>query len=234
MRGPKCSAWEGGTRAFSFWRWPGKWKPRLLNNLTAHLDVFPTLCELTGTKIPANLKPKLEGHNLLPLLESKGQVKNWQKDRILFHHVARWPSGFAKHHKYAMAGVRQGNFLMLRSHHCGNKDCLKYMSQCMALQAIEKGRKVHTYAYGTAQYHWAISPKDKWVLFDVKKDPQCENDLADQRPGLVARLDKAYDQWWDDTYPEMIAMGGDAGNPDEGRQAAKKSSSWKGKTSDKK
>ena len=39
-----------------------------------------------------------------------------------------------------MAGVRQGNFLMLRSHHCGNKDCLKYMSQCMALQAIEKGR----------------------------------------------------------------------------------------------
>ena len=56
MRGPKCSAWEGGTRAFSFWRWPGKWKPRLLNNLTAHLDVFPTICELTGTKIPANLK----------------------------------------------------------------------------------------------------------------------------------------------------------------------------------
>jgi hypothetical protein len=107
------------------------------------------------------------------------------------------------------------------------------MSQCMALQAIEKGRTVHTYAYGTAQHHWAISPKDKWVLFDVKEDPQCENDLADQRPGLVARLDKAYDQWWDDTYPEMIAMGGDAGNPDEGRQAAKKSSSWKGKTSDK-
>ena len=62
-------------------------------------------------------------------------------------------------------------------------------------------------------YHWAISPKDKWVLFDVKKDPQCENDLADQRPGLVARLDKAYSKWWDDTYPEMIAMGGDAGNP---------------------
>ena len=70
-------------------------------------------------------------------------------------------------------------------------------------------------------------------MFDVKKDPQCENDLADKRPGLVARLDKAYSKWWDDTYPEMIAMGGDAGNPDEGRQAAKKSSSWKGKTSDK-
>ena len=86
-----------------------------MGNLTAHLDVFPTICELTGTKIPANLQPKLEGYNLLPLLESKGQVKDWQKDRILFHHVARWPSGFAEHHKYAMAGVRQGNFLMLLS-----------------------------------------------------------------------------------------------------------------------
>ena len=234
MRGPKCSAWEGGTRAFSFWRWPGKWKPRIMGNLTAHLDIFPTICELTGTKIPASLKPKLEGHNLLPLLETNRQVKDWHKDRILFHHVARWPSGFAEHHKYAMAGVRQGNFLMVRSHHCGNKDCLKYMSQCMALQAIENGRKVHTYAYGTAQYHWAISPKNKWVLFDVKKDPECENDLADKKPELVARLNKAYGKWWDDTYPEMIAMGGDAGNPDEGRQAAKKSSNWKGKTTDKK
>ena len=67
------------------------------------------------------------------------------------------------------------------------KDCLKYMSQCMALQAIEKGRTVHTYAYGTAQYHWGISPKDKWVLFDVKKDPGCKNDLADKKPGLVAQ-----------------------------------------------
>ena len=28
MRGSKCSAWEGGTRAFSFWRWPEKWSPK--------------------------------------------------------------------------------------------------------------------------------------------------------------------------------------------------------------
>ena len=51
--------------------------------------------------------------------------------------------------------------------------------------------------------------------------------------GWLLSLDNAYSKWWDDTYPEMIAMGGDAGNPDEGRQAAKKSSNWKGKTSDK-
>ena len=54
-----------------------------------------------------------------------------------------------------------------------------------------------------------------------------------KKPGLVAGWIKPMSKWWDDTYPEMIAMGGDAGNPDEGRQAAKKSSNWKGKTSDK-
>jgi hypothetical protein len=72
------------------------------------------------------------------------------------------------------------------------------------------------------------------VLFDVKKDPGCRNDLSEKRPGLVAKLSKAYDQWWDDTYPEMISMGGDEGNPDVGLRASKKSSSWKGKTTDKK
>ena len=42
-----------------------------MGNLTAHLDVFPTICELTGTEIPANLQPKLEGHNLLPSLRAR-------------------------------------------------------------------------------------------------------------------------------------------------------------------
>lgn len=66
MRGPKCSAWEGGTRAFSFWRWSNKWKPKVMNNLTAHLDVLPTLCELAEADIPKELEAKLEGYSLIP------------------------------------------------------------------------------------------------------------------------------------------------------------------------
>ena len=73
MRGPKCSAWEGGTR-FSFWRWPGKWKPKVLNNLTAHLDVLPTLCKLANAVIPQELNDKFRGFSLLPLLESNNST----------------------------------------------------------------------------------------------------------------------------------------------------------------
>ena len=56
MRGCKCTIWEGGSRAMSFWRWPGHWKPHEVGNLTAHLDVFPTLCELAGTQLTESEK----------------------------------------------------------------------------------------------------------------------------------------------------------------------------------
>ena len=213
MRGPKCSAWEGGTRAFSFWRWPGKWKPRVLGNLTAHLDILPTLCELADAKIPVGLNEKLEGFSLVPLLNANDSAEEWKKDRILYHHVARWPSGYAKKHKYTMAGVRQGNHLMLRSYHCGDEGCLQFMSQCKALKAIETGRKVHTYTNGEAQFHWGLSSRDRWSLYDVKKDPLCQVDLANFKKGLVNMLDKKYDEWWSRTYPIMITKGGDKGNP---------------------
>ena len=213
MRGPKCSAWEGGTRAFSFWRWPGKWKPRVVGNLTAHLDILPTLCELADAKIPAGLNEKLEGFSLVPLLNANDSAEEWKKDRILYHHVARWPSGYAQKHKYTMAGVRQGNHLMLRSYHCGDEGCLQFMSQCKALKAIETGRKVHTYTNGEAQLHWGLSSRDRWSLYDVKKDPLCQVDLANFKKDLVNRLDEKYDEWWSKTYPIMITKGGDKGNP---------------------
>ena len=221
MRGSKCTAWEGGSRAFSFWRWKGIWKPKIINNLTAHLDILPTLCDLTDTPLPTSLKEELEGFNLRPLLESHKPIK-WNQDRILFHHVARWPSGYAKHHKYAMASVRQDNHLMLRSHDCGNPQCLQYMSQCKGLQNVSRGSKNMTYAYGTAQYHWGVSPKEHWVLYDVKKDPGCKNDLSKEKPDMIRTLSNAYDTWWDNIFPEMIAKGGDLGNPNQSRKAAKR------------
>jgi arylsulfatase A-like enzyme len=218
MRGSKCTAWEGGTRAFSFWRWKGTWKPKIIKHLTAHLDIFPTLCDLTNTPIPSILKKNLEGFTLRPLLESQKPIK-WKPERILFHHVARWPSGFANSHKYAMAGVRQGNHLMLRSHDCGNPECLKYMSQCKGLHNVSQGSKNMTYAYGTAQYHWGVSPKGHWVLYDVKKDPGCKNDLSAKKPVMISKLSVSYDKWWDNIFPEMMAKGGDLGDPNENRKA---------------
>ena len=212
MRGSKCTIWEGGSRAMSFWRWPSKWKPHQVDNLTAHIDVLPTLCDLAGAEIPKDLEAELEGFNLRPLLESAEPVV-WNTDRMLYHHVARWPSGLAASHKYAMAGVRQGNYLLLQSHACDDPECLKCASQCTTLNRVQKGGIKATYTETNAAYHWGVSPKGKWVLIDTKKDPGCKKDLSDINPELVTKLAKAYDKWWDKTYPVMIAAGGDKGEP---------------------
>ena len=84
MRGSKCMADNGGTRAMSLWRWPGTLKPGACNKLTAHLDVFPTLVELAGAAAGA----KGDGFSLVPLLENPQAP--WHEERMLFTHVGRW------------------------------------------------------------------------------------------------------------------------------------------------
>ncbi len=210
MRGCKCTIWEGGFRAMSFWRWPGRWPPHKVGNLTAHLDVVPTLCELAGADIPTLLQPKLDGFSLVPLLEAKGPMK-WHDDRLLFHHVARWPGGLAAAHKFAMCAVRQGNHLLLRSTACNEPKCENYTSQCTTLRAVRRGLKTATYTTGNAQFHWGVSPPNRWVLFNSKTDPACQNDLSAQQQRLAVNLAIAYDNWWTEVFPQMIAAGGDKG-----------------------
>src|SRR5205823_4360693 len=43
MRGQKGTPFLGGTRACSFWRWPGTLKPADCDKLTAHVDYFRTI-----------------------------------------------------------------------------------------------------------------------------------------------------------------------------------------------
>jgi len=104
MRGSKCTAWLGGIRASSFWRWPGTLKPAAVEALAAHIDFFPTIAEIAGAELPAEVKRQIEGRSLKPLLEKPDAP--WQ-DRILFTHVGRWPK-FADpgESKFKMASVR--------------------------------------------------------------------------------------------------------------------------------
>jgi arylsulfatase A-like enzyme len=210
MRGCKVTAWEGGTRTFSYWRWTNHWPPHQVDNLTAHLDVLPTLCAVAGAKIPESLQPEIEGFNLLPVLESKDPIA-WHDDRFLYHHVARWPGGMAADHKYAMAGARQGNYLLVRSRPCDNPNCEEANGQqCETLRSVEEGNKNAPYTAENAQFHWGVTPRDHWALFEVKKDPGCLNDLATAEPERAAAMAAAYDAWWDKAYPVMVERGGDA------------------------
>ncbi len=104
MRGRKNTPWLGGTRASSFWRWPGTLQPADVDRLAAHIDFFPTVAEIAGAKLSDAVKRQVEGRSLVPLLRNPKAA--WP-DRLLFTHIGRWPKGAKPaDYKYAHCGVR--------------------------------------------------------------------------------------------------------------------------------
>jgi arylsulfatase len=110
MRGAKVTPWEGGIHVPCFWRWKGKLQPADVDALTAHLDIFPTLADLSGAKISDDVAKKLEGRSLVPLL--KDAKAEWP-DRVLFTHVGRWERGQAAQAKYRNCSLRNSRFAMV-------------------------------------------------------------------------------------------------------------------------
>ena len=88
IRGAKNSPWLGGTRASSFWRWPGRIAPADISALTAHLDFFPTIAEFAGARLSREVAAQIEGRSLVPLL--KNPAAPWP-ERTFFTHRGRWP-----------------------------------------------------------------------------------------------------------------------------------------------
>jgi len=79
MKGRKGSTDEGGVRVPFFLRWPGRIKPRKIEQIASHIDVLPTLAALAGIEKPGTCE--LDGVSLVPLLE--GQTNDWP-DRMIF------------------------------------------------------------------------------------------------------------------------------------------------------
>ena len=111
MRGSKVTPWLGGTRAASFWRWPGTLKPADCDRLAAHIDFFPTLAEIAGAKLTDEVNAQVEGRSLVPLLQNP--KAEWA-ERTLFTHVGRWPKGAnVNDHKFADCSVRTPRWHMV-------------------------------------------------------------------------------------------------------------------------
>ena len=80
MRGKKGSEYDGGHRVPFFLRWPagGLAEMRLVERLTAHVDIVPTLLDLAGVRAPEGIS--FDGDSIRPLLE--GHSDEWP-DRTL-------------------------------------------------------------------------------------------------------------------------------------------------------
>jgi arylsulfatase A-like enzyme len=86
MRGWKSSAYDGGHRVPLLLHWPkgGLTSGRDVPDLTAHIDILPTVVDLLELKKPDG--PKLDGTSLAPLLRDPAATL---PERSLFVHVQR-------------------------------------------------------------------------------------------------------------------------------------------------
>jgi arylsulfatase A-like enzyme len=119
MHGGKGTPWLGGTRAASFWRWPGTLKPADVHQLTGHVDIFPTLTELAGFKLTEDLLHQVEGRSLLPLLRNSNA--KWA-DRQLVTHLGRWERGQVGQSKYRNCSIRETRWNMVCTSASGQPD----------------------------------------------------------------------------------------------------------------
>lgn len=124
MHGGKGTPWIGGTRAFSFWRWPGTLKPADCNALAAHVDFFRTIAGIAGAKLPAEAETQVEGRSLIPLLEKPATV--WD-DRTLISHVGRWPKGSDPNlAQYQNCAIRNAQYTLIIDGKSGTKSWQLY------------------------------------------------------------------------------------------------------------
>ena len=114
MKGGKGTSYQGGTRTMTFFRWPAGGIPAAAecDALSAHIDVFPTLAEITGARLSDEVKKQVEGRSLLPVL--KNPKAEWP-DRTLVHHVGRWAKGKAAESKYAKCSIQNSRFTLVNN-----------------------------------------------------------------------------------------------------------------------
>ncbi|MFM2170112.1 MAG: Arylsulfatase precursor [Verrucomicrobiota bacterium] len=114
MRGSKGTPYQGGTHVPCFMRWPsgGIRSGTECSALTAHIDLFPTVAEITAAKVPDSAKSQVEGRSLLPLM--KDPKASWS-DRSLIHHVGRWERGQAEKGKYEKMAIQNARYSLVNN-----------------------------------------------------------------------------------------------------------------------
>lgn len=96
LRGTKTDLYEGGIRVPFFVQWKGRLRPQTSNIPVTTLDVIPTILAAAGIDADATL----DGKNLLPLLEERG---NQAPERTFYW---RFLSG---------AAIRKGDWKLVRA-----------------------------------------------------------------------------------------------------------------------
>jgi len=86
--GSKAFLWQNGIKSPLFVRWSGKYSPHDVDRLVTITDIFPTLLDIAGIKLPAD-NPPLDGRSVKPYLEGDTQLLP-EKHGVFAHWYPTW------------------------------------------------------------------------------------------------------------------------------------------------
>lgn len=181
LRGGKGSMYENGIKSVLYIRSPEYPEDQgsRITEVTNVADLYPTLIEMAGLKLPNDQLP-LSGQSLLPLLEGKGGASNWNTRSHFFASPA--PNGTIG--SYTSGGPVEH-------------------------PAIDKQRDTEIFAFDNinvalrkGDYKY-VQMKNEAGLYNVAKDPRERKAIKDQ-PKLENSMREELKRWWqsilDDPY----------------------------------
>ncbi|WP_372899704.1 arylsulfatase, partial [Stieleria sp.] len=102
MRGAKGSVHEGGCRVPCFIRWPGRIQPKRIEQITAHIDLLPTLAQWCG--IPSDDSAALDGQSLVKLIQDGSDPALAERSILTYR------PNQSQLEKFGKAGVRTNQY----------------------------------------------------------------------------------------------------------------------------
>ena len=104
MKGRKGTVYSGGTRVPFYLKYPNKFsQPKEINQLSAHIDILPTISEICNVDLPQDRK--IDGKSLMPLIENK----NTNQRHLFSYWTRRYPEKYInisiQNDSYKLVGI---------------------------------------------------------------------------------------------------------------------------------
>lgn len=173
LREGKLTTFEGGVRVPCIMRWPGKISAmRVCDELVATMDLFATLTNLIGAKLPER---KTDGIDVMPLLfgekNDKGREVFWYYSGDELHAVRQGNWKLHVPHEYLTVAAEPG--VKGKPSNFG-----KLKPESIELSGIR----------GIATRHGYRFEKIGLALYNLADDPGEKHNLAEKYPDVVQRL----------------------------------------------
>lgn len=190
LHGEKCLAYEGGIRVPAVICWPGHTPAGVLSDAYMHgCDWFPTLCEACGISVGDGLP--LDGRSVLGTWLGKpddyDKTRFWQWNR--YTPVSK-----------CNAAVREGSLKLVWPPIDG---AMQMTERDIELDGLMKSPATRLSAPEGYNDSWrVITPSAPPELYDLASDPEEKDNLAAVRPELTARLERAFEVWFNEVEGE--------------------------------